>query len=337
MLLGAVVLAGGRGTRFWPLSRRSRPKQVIDLTGQGTLLASTLARLDGLVAPEQRLVVTGPDMEAVVRAECGSATVIVEPSARNTLPAIAWGVWEAARRGADAVVVLPSDHHVLEPQKLREALGLALLEAERGALVTLGVRPTRAETGFGWIEPAADGTVVRFVEKPPQAVADELLSGGRHLWNAGLFVFRIDAFRAALAQHAPGTAAALAALDAGAPLATAWPLTEATSLDYAVMERHDNVRVVPLDCGWSDVGSWPALDEVLPPREGGAGVAAEVVSLNASHNLFHVEGKLLALIGVHDLIVVSTPDAILVARRDDAQRLREVLDALDAAGLARYT
>ena len=201
----------------------------------------------------------------------------------------------------------------------------------------LGVRPTRAETGFGWIEPAADGRVARFVEKPPQAVADALFAGGRHLWNAGMFVFRVDAFRAALARHAPGTAAALDALDGGAAIADAWGLTEATSLDYAVMERHDDVRVVPLDCGWSDVGSWPALDEVLPQREGGAGVAAEVVALDASHNLFHAEGKLLALVGVQDLIVVSTPDAVLVARRDDAQRLRDLLEALDAAGLARYT
>ncbi len=337
MLPGAVVLAGGRGTRFWPLSRRARPKQVIDLTGQGTLLACTLARLDGLVAPEQRLVVTGPDMEAVVRPECGGASVLVEPTARNTLPAIAYGVWEAARRGAEAVIVLPSDHHVADPACLDAALRNALGEAESGALVTLGVRPTRAETGFGWIEAGAGGEVVRFVEKPPRAVAEALLAGGRHLWNAGIFVFRVDAFRAALVRRAPGTAAALAALDAGAPLAEAWALTEATSLDYAVMERHDHVRVVPLDCGWSDVGSWPALDEVLSPREGGVGVAADVVAIDSSHNLFHAEGKLLALVGVRDLIVVSTPDAVLVAHRDESQRLRELLQALDEAGLVRYT
>jgi mannose-1-phosphate guanylyltransferase/mannose-6-phosphate isomerase len=337
MLVGAVVLAGGRGTRFWPLSRRARPKQVIDLTGEGTLLSRTLNRLDGLVAPAQRLVVTGPDMVAVVEPECGGAAVVVEPSARNTLPAIAYGVWEAARRGAEAVIVLPSDHHVARPDALTAALREALDVARSGALVTLGIRPTRPETGFGWIEGAPDGAVRRFVEKPPLAVAEQMLAGGVHLWNAGIFVFRVDAFRAALNRHAPGTAAALAALDAGAPLAEAWPLTEATSLDYAVMERHDAVRVVPLDCGWSDVGSWPALEEVLPAGPGGVGVAAEVVALDASHNLFHAEGKLLALVGVQDLIVVSTPDAVLVARRDDAQRLRDLLQTLDARGLVRYT
>ncbi|GDX82548.1 mannose-1-phosphate guanylyltransferase [Deltaproteobacteria bacterium] len=337
MKLGAVILAGGRGTRFWPLSRRIRPKQVIDLTGAGTLLAQTLARLDGRVEPELRLVVTGPDMEAAVRAESGGATVVVEPSARNTLPAIAWGVWEAARRGADIVLVLPSDHHIARPEALGAALDEAVRVAASGALVTLGIKPTRAETGFGWIEPGADGRVARFIEKPPQAVANELFSGGKHLWNAGMFVFRVDSFRAALAAHSPATAGALAALDAGMALAEAWSATDATSIDYAVMERHNRVSVVPLDCGWSDVGSWPALDEVLPAAPWGAGVCKEMVELNSAGNLVHAEGKLVALVGISDLIVVDTPDALLVARREDAQRLREVIAALDARGLARYT
>lgn len=337
MKLGAVILAGGRGTRFWPLSRRARPKQVLDLTGAGTLLAQTLARLEGRVPPELRLVVTGPDMEAAVRAECGSAPVVVEPSARNTLPAIAWGAWEAARRGAEIVMVLPSDHHIARPEALGAALDEAVRVAQTGALVTLGIKPTRAETGFGWIEPAPDGRVARFIEKPPQVVADQLFAGGQHLWNAGMFVFRVDAFRAALAAHAPATALALAALDNGVSLAAAWPFTDATSIDYAVMERHDRVSVVALDCGWSDVGSWPALDEVLPHAAWGAGVCKEMVEINASGNLVHADGKLVALVGIADLIVVDTPDALLVARREDAQRLREVIAALDARGLVRYT
>lgn len=335
--LGAVVLAGGRGTRFWPLSRRARPKQVLDLTGEGTLLARTLARLDGLVPAGARWVVTGPDMVDVVRPECGPAAVLVEPSARNTLPAIALGAWTAAQGGADTVVVLPSDHHVARPEALVAALREAAALAQGGALVTLGIRPTRAETGFGWIEPAADGRVARFVEKPPQPVADALFAGGVHLWNAGIFVFRVDALRAALQAHCPGTARALAALDAGASVEAAWPLTEATSLDYGVLERHDDVRVVPLDCGWSDVGSWTALDEVLPARPWGAGVCKEMVEIDAAHNLVHADGKLVALVGVHDLVVVDTPDALLVARREDTQRVREVLAALDARGLVRYS
>ncbi len=335
MNVGAVILAGGRGTRFWPLSRRARPKQVLDLTGEGTLLARTLARLDGVVTGP-RLVVTGPDMLDAVRPEAVGAELIVEPSARNTLPAIALGVWEAQQRGADVVVALPSDHHVVNVTAFVAALSEAVAVSQTGCLVTLGVRPTRPETGFGWIEPAADGGVARFVEKPPQAVADALFAGGRHLWNAGIFVFRVDAFRAALRQHCPGAAAALDRLDGGASLHDVWPSCEATSLDYGVMERHAEVRVVPLDCGWSDVGSWPALDEVLPASAWGAGLCKEMVEIDARRNLVHAEGKLVALVGVDDLIVVDTPDVILVARRSDAQRVREVLAALDARGLTRY-
>jgi mannose-1-phosphate guanylyltransferase len=203
--------------------------------------------------------------------------------------------------------------------------------------VTLGIRPSRAETGFGWIEPGEGGAVRRFVEKPPQAVADQLFAGGVHLWNAGMFVFRVAALRAALAEHCPRTAAALARLDAGAALADVWGETDATSLDYGVLERHAAVRVVALDCGWSDVGSWPALDEVLAGAAWGAGVCKEMVEFDAGGNLVHAAEKLVALVGVHDLIVVDTPDALLVARREDAQRLREVLAALDARGLVRYT
>lgn len=331
----ALVLAGGRGTRFWPLSRRARPKQVLAVGGGESLLARTLSRVGGLA--EGAVVVTGPDMEAAVREESGRAHVIVEPSGRNTLPAIAWGTLVAAERGADTVIVLPSDHHVSRPEALATALLEAVQIAQSGALVTLGVKPTRAETGFGWIESTPDGRVARFVEKPPQAVADALLAGGRHLWNAGMFVFRVDAFRAALSRHAPATAAALDRIASGEPVGACWSSMDATSIDYAVMEKHDHVRVVPLDCGWSDVGSWTALDEVVAPGPGGAVVCAERVAIESSGNLVHAEGKLVALVGVRDLVVVDTPDALLVMRRDEAQRAREVLADLDARGLSRYT
>ena len=337
MNVAAVILAGGRGTRFWPLSRKARPKQVIDVTGEGSLLALTLARLNGMVPAGRRFVVTGPDMVEAVRPEATGAQLLVEPSGRNTLPAIAWGAWAAEKAGADTVIVLPSDHAVRDAGALRAALSLAVEAAQGGALVTLGVRPTRAETGFGWIEPGDGGRVARFVEKPSQVVADALFAGGKHLWNAGMFVFRVDALRAALAEQCAGAAAALGSLDGGADVASVWERMEATSLDYGVLERHRDVRVVALDCGWSDVGSWPALDEVLPAFPWGTGVAAEVVDVDARRNLVHAEGKLVALVGVEDLIVVDTGDALLVARREDAQRVREVLTTLDARGRSRYT
>ncbi len=332
--VAAVVIAGGRGTRFWPLSRRSHPKQVLAIGGGESLLAQTLRRVEGIAA--RSVVVTGPDMEAAVRAEAKGAEVIVEPSGRNTLPAIAWGTLVAWQGGSDTVVVLPSDHHVARPEALRAALQSAVALAQGGALVTLGVRPTRAETGFGWIE--ADGDrVMRFVEKPPHGVAEAMFTGGRHLWNAGMFAFRVDAFRAALSRHAPATAAALSAIESGTPVAEAWTATDATSIDYGVMEKHDDVRVVPLDCGWSDVGSWTALEEVVERGPGGAVIARVVSAIDAHDNLVHAEGKLVALLGVEGLVVVDTPDALLVARREDAQRVREVLADLDARQLSRYT
>ena len=336
-LAGAVILAGGKGTRFWPLSRRARPKQVLALVGDETLLSRTLSRVAPLAPSRRTVVVTGPDMVDAVRPECRDASVLVEPSGRNTLPAIAWGALEAGKRGAEAVIVLPSDHYVRDEDALRAALSEGLRLAEQGSLVTLGIRATRPETGFGWIEPRDDGRVARFIEKPPQVVADELFAGKKYLWNAGMFVFRVDALRAALARHAPATADALDAIEAGLPVAAAWGRMDATSIDYAVMERHDDVRVVPVECGWSDVGSWPGLDDVLPAAPFGSGVAGEVISIDSTQNVIHADGKLVALIGVNNLIVVDTPDAILVARREDAQRLREVHAALDARGLSKYT
>ncbi len=352
----AVVLAGGRGTRFWPLSRKNLPKQCLSLDGGPTLLQRAVARTG--LPPDRVLVVTGPDMVEHVRAQVPGVEVLVEPSARNTAPAIAWATWEVARRGGAGCYVLPSDHVVGDEDAFRAALGVAAEAARTGALVTLGVKPTRPETGFGWIEPelpdqaggAAAPTgappatppglsvpkVRRFVEKPPLAVAEQLLAGGRHLWNAGMFVWTTRALVDAVAAHMPGTAAMLAALDAGRPIAEAWGLSEATSIDYGVMERAAHIRVVPVDFGWSDVGSWPALREVLAAGEGGVAVADAVVARRAADNIVHAQGKLVALLGVEDLIVVDTPDALLVARRSDAQDVRLLLEEIERRGLGRY-
>ncbi len=340
----AVVLAGGRGTRFWPLSRRSVPKQCLSIDGGPTLLQRTLARTG--LPPERILVVTGPDMVEPVRAQIPGVEVLVEPSPRNTAPAIAWATWEVARRGGTACAILPSDHVIADEPAFRASLAHAVDVAATGALVTLGVRPTRAETGYGWIEPEdgpepgrpdrTDRPVRRFVEKPPLETAERLLAGGRHLWNAGMFVWTPKALLDAVAQHLPGTAAMLAQLDAGASVEEAWGLSDATSIDYGVLERARGIRVVPVDFGWSDVGSWPALLDVLPPGEGGVAVAEAVVARRAEGNIVHAAGKLVALLGVDDLIVVDTPDALLVARRSDAQEVRLLLEEVERRGLGRY-
>ncbi len=338
-----LVLAGGRGTRFWPLSRRARPKQVLSIDGGPTLVERAVRRAG--VPVDRVLVVTGPDMEEAVREALPAGVgVLVEPSGRNTAPAIAWGVREVAARGGRRVIVLPSDHMVKDEDGFRAVLREALEVADAGALVTLGVRPTRPETAFGWILPGddaptarADRAVARFVEKPPLAAARAMLDEGRALWNAGMFVWKTDVFMDAVARYLPRTAAALGRLSHGADVREVWTDTEATSVDYGVLERATNVRVLPLDVGWSDVGSWTALDEVLPVGEGGVSVAAALVAQDAAGNVVHAPGKLVALLGVHDLLVIDAPDALLVARREDAQAVRQLLEEVERRGLTRYT
>lgn len=344
--LYAVVLAGGRGTRFWPLSRRTLPKQCLSLDGGPTLLQRTVARLSPLIPRERVLVVTGPDMEEPVRAQLADLppeNILVEPSARNTAPVVAWSAFEVARRGGGIVCVLPSDHHIGDEARFRDDLAEAAAVAERGGLVTLGIVPTRPETGFGWIAPgpAAAGEralpVDRFVEKPPLAVAESMLAGGRHLWNAGMFVWRSDVVLAAVRQHLPGTTGALAAMSGGATIEDVWSEMEATSVDYGILEHARDIRVLPVDFGWSDVGSWPALAEVLPAEEWGSGVAEAVVASASRGNLVHAPGKLVALLGVEGLILVDTPDALLVARREDAQAVKNLLDAVESRHPGRYS
>ncbi len=341
-----MVLAGGRGTRFWPLSRRTLPKQCLSLDGGPTLLQRTVARTG--LPPDQVLVVTGPDMAEQVAAQVPGVELLIEPSARNTAPAIAWAAYEVERRGGAGCFVLPSDHVVRHEPAFRAALAVAARVASGGALVTLGVRPTHAETGYGWIEAmnprVGDGPdggcpdlpVGRFVEKPPLAVAERMLAGGHHLWNAGMFAWTPAALLDAVATWLPGTHAMIQGLRAGDGIADAWALSEATSIDYGVLERARGIRVLPVDFGWSDVGSWPALADVLPAGEGGAAVAAAVVALRSSGNIIHAQGKLVALLGIHDLIVVDTPDALLVASRADAQQVRLLLEEVEKRGLGRY-
>lgn len=346
--LHAVVLAGGRGTRFWPLSRRNLPKQCLSLDGGPTLLQRTISRLSPLIPRERVLVVTGPDMVDPVRdqlADLPPENILVEPSSRNTAPVVAWSAYEVERRGGGVVAVLPSDHYIGDEAGFRADLATAARVAEEGGLVTLGVRPSRPETGFGWIEPdepesgATGGSqkVRRFVEKPPLALAEAMLAGGRHLWNAGMFVWRADVVLEAVRQHLPSTHAALQALREGASIDAVWQRMEATSVDYGILEHATDIRVIPVDFGWSDVGSWPALADVLPPEEWGTGVAASVVASASRANLVHAPGKLVALLGVEGLILVDTPDALLVARREDAQAVKTLLDVVESRHPGRYS
>ncbi len=348
-----VIMAGGRGTRFWPLSRRHRPKQVLPLAGEQSLLRQTVARLLPMVPAERILVVTGPDMEAAVRAELDqlpAANVLVEPSGRNTAPCIGWAAVEIQRRaGPQArVAVLPSDQVIERPDELRAALELALRVAgSTDSIVTLGIRPSRPETGFGYLELGEEvdrqgdlrvRRVVRFHEKPDLERARRWSQGGQHLWNAGMFAFTVGTMRAAFAQHLPRSAAALDLLLASPErLPELWTELEATSIDYGIMERASSTLTVPCDPGWSDVGAWPAVGELLPELPGGRGRAGRCVAVQSAGNTVLVPDKLVALVGVQDLVVVDTADALLVMDLAHAQELRQVLAELDALGLTALT
>ncbi len=337
----AIVLAGGRGTRFWPLSRRHLPKQCLSLDGGPSLLERAIARAG---VPEERVVVvTGPDMVDAVRARAGTARVLVEPSPRGTAPAIALALEVVAGAGGGSVVVLPADHVVRDEQAFRAALDGAGQAIDGGALLTFGVVPTRPETGFGWIVARVDAgpaaPVERFVEKPPRATAESLLASGA-LWNAGIFAGRVDVFRAAFARWLPRTHAALRDARHGEVDDATWLGTDAISVDHGIMEpaaAAGALRVARLACGWSDLGAWSALGDVLPAGEGGHVLARDVVALDARGNVVHAPDRVVALLGVEGLVVVDAGDVLLVTRAEHAQDVRRLVDALEARGHGQIT
>ncbi len=345
MPLSALVLAGGSGTRFWPASRRSRPKQLLALDGGRSLLQATVDRLAPLVPAERVWVATTPALAAAVREQLpglGPDRLVVEPAPRNTAPAIGFALARMpveARRGA--VAVLPSDHRVAEPEAFRATLAAAAEVAERDdRVLALGVVPTRAETGFGYLEvgealPGAPGLreVVRFREKPDRATAERFLAGGRHLWNGGIFVFRGETMRAAIARLAPEVGAGLAALE-GDPSSAArrFAALPAVSIDVAVMEKLEGFATLPLECGWDDLGSWQALHDALPGDGAGNRVHGSAVAVDARDNLLFAEQGTIAVVGVEGLVVVRTGDAVLVLPRERAQEVRRIVERLESNG-----
>lgn len=345
----AVILAGGRGTRFWPRSRRDLPKQCLALDGARTLVQQTVDRLGDLVPPERVLVVTGPDMQAVVAdqlPELPPDNVLVEPRGRNTAPCIAWALAVVQARGGDAMVVLPSDHRIEDPERFREVLRGAVAAArDTGALVTLGQTPTRAETGYGYLQLGEQVgawehqrvlRVGRFVEKPDAATAQRYLDGGNHLWNGGMFVWTTEALDQALQAHLPRTAAGVARLRAGTPVEEVWGELDATSIDYGVLERHDAVLTVPCEFGWSDLGSWQAMTQVLPATPWGWGRVDDAVVHDADNCVVDVPQRLVALLGVEGLVVVDTGDVLLVADLERSQEVPKLLEVLRRRGLDTY-
>ncbi len=341
----ALVLAGGSGTRFWPASRRARPKQLLALDGKRSLLQQTVDRLAPLVPPESVWISTTAELAAAVREELPEVPaqqILAEPAGRNTAPAIAYSLLampEARRRRP--VVVLPSDHRIASPESFLATVRAAGEVAERDdRMLALGVTPRRPETGFGYLElgeplAGADGLrrVARFTEKPDLATAERFVASGTHLWNAGIFVFRGTTLLAALERHAPDLAAGLAAIVAEPGwVDELYPRLPSISIDYAVMERLDDLATLPLDCGWDDLGSWGALADVLASDAGGNAARGELVAVESSGNVVYSDGGTVALLGVDGLVVVRTADVVLVLPRERAQDVRRIVSELERRG-----
>jgi mannose-1-phosphate guanylyltransferase len=354
----AVILAGGRGTRFWPRSRTRTPKQLLNIVGQETMLEQTVARLRPLIPPERTWTVTNSEQADALRKQLPALArprVLTEPLGRNTAAAIALAALHVrhAARGDALMAVLPADHYIANPERYRVIVRAALDWAhEKGRMVVLGIPPTRPETGFGYIERMGDAmdsrgfpvfAVRRFTEKPALAVAKEYAGSGDYHWNAGMFFWRVSTFLDNLRNYLPKTHDALESL-AGSigkrsyekVLRAIYPTLENISVDYAVLEPgareqgKPRVFVIPAEVGWSDIGSWTAVYELLARRNGeniGVGDAIE-----AQGNFVWSPSKFVAAIGVRDLIVVETHDALLICPRERAQDVGRIVKKLEDAG-----
>lgn len=366
MLIQPVVLSGGSGTRLWPLSREKYPKQLLPLIGEDSLLQATVRRVDGMATLEVTppLVVCNEEYRFVIaeqlRVMDKPGTVVLEPSGRNTAPALAIAAHAAIKNGADPVLlVMPADHVIVDTQAFQAVVQTGATLAQDGAMVTFGITADAPHTGYGYIQSGEDyGTsgakrIARFVEKPDLQTAQSYLAAGTYLWNSGLFMVRASVWLAALQTCRPDISVACqAAWDTGQTDGEfvrvgkeAFQQCPSDSIDYAVMERIAAGQVgtpesktlpmgvvIPLSAGWSDVGAWEALWQVLPKDSDGNVAQGDVLLENTRNTLALSEGRLIACVGVDNLIVVETADAILVAHKDQTQDVKKIVDRLKQTG-----
>lgn len=335
--LHVVLLAGGSGTRFWPLSRVKRPKQFLSLAGKRSLLRDTWDRARRIVPAERLWVVAPRALASAVRHELKELRrdrMVVEPTPRDTAPAIALACAVIARHDPRAITaVFPSDHVMSDTGAFKRAVAVACRAARGGALVCLGIAPDRAATGFGYLKVGARprrgvaSPVLRFVEKPDAKRAARFLRSGQYLWNAGMFVWRNERFLEELRRVAPELYRATAAVAAGSR--DAWSIAPKISLDYAVMEKADGVVVVPLEAGWDDMGSWGAAARAT--ASGATGRGARVI-LGSDGAVVFGGKRLVAILDLPGVVVVDTPDALLVVSRESSEKMKSVVDAVRAAG-----
>ena len=359
----AVILAGGSGSRLWPLSRQHLPKQFLALDGNLSLLQTTINRLSPVIDARNVLIVT---QESHAKGEAYHALLpyqsLFEPVGRNTAPAIALAAAYLTANGADPImVVLPADHIIKDEVRFREHLNIAIKAAENGKLITFGIQPTRPDTGFGYIktrrsspldkgglEGIGDGNAIyeveRFTEKPDDATAERFLKQGDYYWNSGMFVWRASVILAEIRQHLPAVhqviqtiiAESRAGMSFQQAVEKHFAAMPSISIDYGVLEKSDRVSLIPCDIGWNDVGSWQAVHEISAQDENGNTLQGNVIALGCHNSLIRAEKRLVAAIGVEDLCVIETADAVLISKSDQTQRVREVVDALHEKGATEH-
>lgn len=354
MTLYAIIMAGGSGTRFWPASRKKNPKQLLPLgPSDRPLLVDTVERLLPIIPNERIYIATNElliDRIAELLPELPREQLLAEPVGRNTAPCIGWAASIIKRRDPEAIVaVMPSDHIVQDVPALHAAIALAEEAAAGGALVTMGIRPTRPETGFGYLEMGDElspgvHSARRFIEKPDLDRAVEFFGSKRYLWNAGMFFFQAGRILEAIEEYLPELARGLRIIDEahGSPealkvLRETFPKLPDISIDHGVMEQASNVAVIPVSCGWSDLGSWQAAWELAEKDEAGNALPSGSIAIDsAGCYAIGKKDKVLAIVGMNDMVIVDTDDALLILPRNRSQDVRAIVEALKARGDSRF-
>jgi len=349
----AVIMAGGSGTRLWPLSRTNTPKQALKLVGERTMFQHAVDRLTPLFAPEQIMVVTKADHIKVLASQTSDLPIenfLVEPEGRGTAPAIGLAALHLRKRDPEAVMaVLTADHFIADTEGFRKILAAAEQVAQKGHLVTLGIKPTAPSSAFGYVQQAESlGTeagvpffrMKRFVEKPNQTEAARMLATGEYSWNSGMFIWRVDRIMAEFERQMPKFYGQLAELepslgtpDYPAKISQIWPQVGEQTIDYGVMEGAQDVTVIPIEIGWADVGSWTSLFDLLPVDAVGNILQGAHVAIDTKNTLvMGGEKRLIATIGIENLVIVDTEDALLICTREREQDVRAVVKQLKQAG-----
>jgi mannose-1-phosphate guanylyltransferase len=348
----AVVMAGGSGTRFWPLSRRKHPKQLLELFGHGTLLEQTVERIRPIIPPQRIYIYTSDLVLREVRRrlpQIPRAQIVAEPASRNTAPTLGVAAHEICRRDPQGLmVVLPADHIIAKPAEFLRVLRAGGEIADKdGSSVVIGLKPTRPDTGFGYVRVGVHEAriagqeiyrVEEFTEKPPLAVARKYVASGRYLWNGGMFIWRASTLLENFAKHQPKMADQLTRLDAAGGVRSAknfrrlFPLFEKVSIDFAIMEKISDIHAVSADIGWNDVGSWAVVYD-LTAKDNEANVRPErSLCLDSRGNMIVAKKKFVVTVGVQDLVIVETDDALLICARDHSQDVGKAVQALEKAG-----